>query len=241
MKNSACRMARSGLCGKGLVGGRVSPAFFVIGNYNIISYNVKMLRKDATDKEEFGLKEKRTVLWKIFISTLYLSTFTFGGGYVIVSLMKKKFVDEYHWIDEKEMLDLVAIAQSAPGAIAVNGAIVVGYKLAGIVGAAVAIFGTIIPPFFIISILSVFYQAFRSSYVISQMLEGMQAGVGAVIASVVFDMGVPIAKEKDFWSVFILIGAFIASWILKINVIYIILACTIFGICRTLFVKRRGK
>ena len=77
-------------------------------------------------------KESRgKILWKIFLSTLYLSAFTFGGGYVIVTLMKKKFVDEYHWIGEDEMLDLVAIAQSSPGAIAVNGAIVVGYKLAG--------------------------------------------------------------------------------------------------------------
>ena len=74
-------------------------------------------------------KNKKIVLLKLFISTLYLSTFTFGGGYVIVTLMKKKFVDEYHWIEENEMLDLVAIAQSSPGAIAVNGAIVVGYKL----------------------------------------------------------------------------------------------------------------
>ena len=104
------------------------------------------------------MKEKRTVLWKIFISTLYLSAFTFGGGYVIVSLMKKKFVDEYHWIEENEMLDLVAIAQSAPGAIAVNGAIVVGYKLAGIAGVMTAILGTVIPPFLILSVLSVFYQ-----------------------------------------------------------------------------------
>ena len=76
-------------------------------------------------------KNKKIVLLKLFISTLYLSTFTFGGGYVIVTLMKKKFVDEYHWIEENEMLDLVAIAQSSPGAIAVNGAIVVCYKLAG--------------------------------------------------------------------------------------------------------------
>ena len=117
------------------------------------------------------MKEKRTVLWKIFISTLYLSAFTFGGGYVIVSLMKKKFVDEYHWIEENEMLDLVAIAQSAPGAIAVNGAIVVGYKLAGIAGVMTAISGTVIPPFLILSVLSVFYQTFRSNYVVSQMLE----------------------------------------------------------------------
>ena len=55
--------------------------------------------------------KKSTTMWKIFISTLYLSTFTFGGGYVIVTLMKKKFVDDYHWIEENEMLDLVAIAQ----------------------------------------------------------------------------------------------------------------------------------
>ena len=73
--------------------------------------------------------EKKEKLLRLFIETFYLSAFTFGGGYMIVSLMKKKFVNEYHWIEEDEMLDLVAIAQSAPGAIAVNGAIVVGYKL----------------------------------------------------------------------------------------------------------------
>ena len=83
-------------------------------------------------KEE--AKGKGDVLRKLFFSCLYLSTFTFGGGYVIVMLMKKKFVDDYHWIDENEMLDLVAIAQSSPGAIAVNGAIIVGYTLAGIPG-----------------------------------------------------------------------------------------------------------
>ena len=79
-------------------------------------------------------KSKGYVLRKLFFACLYLSTFTFGGGYVIVTLLKEKFVDHYHWIEEDEMLDLVAIAQSSPGAIAVNGAIIVGYKLAGIPG-----------------------------------------------------------------------------------------------------------
>ena len=102
------------------------------------------------ESREEEKESRRKVLWKIFVSTLYLSAFTFGGGYVIVTLMKKKFVDEYHWIGEDEMLDLVAIAQSSPGAIAVNGAIVVGYKLLGIPGALVAILGTILPPFVII-------------------------------------------------------------------------------------------
>ena len=167
-------------------------------------------------KEE--AKGKGDVLRKLFFSCLYLSTFTFGGGYVIVTLMKKKFVDElhwmddYHWIDENEMLDLVAIAQSSPGPIAVNGAIVVGYKLAGILGAMTAILGTIIPPFLIISVISVGYHSFRDSYIISQILEGMQAGVGAVIASVVYEM-----------------------------VVYIIIACGMIGVIRTFLSKKGGE
>lgn len=181
----------------------------------------------------------KILLWKIFVSTLYLSTFTFGGGYIIVTLMKKKFVDEYHWIEEKEMLDLVAIAQSSPGAIAVNGAIVVGYKLAGILGAVVSIFGTIIPPFAIISIISVGYNAFRDNYIVSQLLEGMQAGVGAVIASVTFEMGGQIGKEKDTVSILIMAGAFLASCILKVNVIYIVIMCGILGVIRTFLGKGR--
>lgn len=108
-------------------------------------------------------KNKKIVLLKLFISTLYLSTFTFGGGYVIVTLMKKKFVDEYHWIEENEMLDLVAIAQSSPGAIAVNGAIVVGYKLAGAAGIFVAILGTVLPPIiiFVFLLLTRFFSHFH--------------------------------------------------------------------------------
>ena len=106
----------------------------------------------------------------LFFSTLYLSAFTFGGGYVIVTLMQKKFVKEYHWIDEDEMLDLIAIAQSAPGAIAVNGAIVVGYKIAKIPGVIISVIATIIPPFLIISIISLFYNAFKENQVVALML-----------------------------------------------------------------------
>ena len=129
--------------------------------------------------------KKKSVLPQLFFSTLYLSAFTFGGGYVIVSLMKKRFVDERHWISEDEILDLVAIAQSSPGPIAVNGAIVVGYKLAGLAGALTAAVATVIPPFVIIALVSYFYQLFRDNAVVSRVLAGMQAGVGAVIASVV--------------------------------------------------------
>ena len=180
-------------------------------------------------------KKNSKILRTLFLSTLYLSTFTFGGGYVIVSLMKKDFVDARHWIDEEEMLDLVAIAQSAPGAIAV------GYKLAGILGAFVAIFGTVIPPFVIISILSVCYQAFRSNLLVARMLEGMQAGVGAVIASVTFGMGCSVIKEKDVISVLVLILSFLLACSGKINIVWIILGCGILGVIRTMLERKVRK
>lgn len=187
------------------------------------------------------MENKRKVLAKVFWSTLYLSAFTFGGGYVIVTLMKKKFVDEYHWIEENEMLDLTAIAQSAPGAIAVNGAIVVGYKLAGMLGALTAIIATIIPPFVIISVISVFYNAFRSNYIVSQMLEGMQAGVAAVIAVVVYDMAEGIVRGKSAPSLLIMAGAFLAVCLFDVNVVYVVIVCGLIGVVRTLAGKRRNK
>ena len=187
------------------------------------------------------MENKKKILIKLFISTLYLSAFTFGGGYVIVTLMKKKFVDEYHWIEENEMLDLVAIAQSAPGPIAVNGAIVVGYKLAGMTGVVTAIIGTIIPPFLIISLISICYNAFRDNFIISQMLSGMQAGVGAVIASVTYEMGAEIIHKKNAVSTCIMAAAFLASCIFHVNVIIIVIACGLIGALRTFVVERRMK
>lgn len=181
------------------------------------------------------MKEKRQILLKLFLSTMYLSAFTFGGGYVIVTLMKKKFVDEYHWIGEEEMLDLVAIAQSSPGAIAVNGAIVVGYKLAGITGAILSVIAAVIPPFFIISIISVFYNAFRDNALIRQMLEGMQAGVAAVIAVVVYEMAEGIVKGKNRGSILIMVGSFLAVCLFDVNVVLVIIICGLIGAARTRF------
>lgn len=175
--------------------------------------------------------EKKKKLLRLFIETLYLSAFTFGGGYMIVSLMQKKFVNEYHWIEEDEMLDLVAIAQSAPGAIAVNGAIVVGYKLAGISGVIVSVFGAVLPPFLIISAVSVFYEIFRDNRIVAAMLSGMQTGVGAVIISVVYEMAKGQSKKENRIELaIIMVVAFMASYVFDISVIYIIFACIGVGI-----------
>ena len=180
-------------------------------------------------------KSKGYVLRKLFFACLYLSTFTFGGGYVIVTLLKEKFVDHYHWIEEDEMLDLVAIAQSSPGAI------IVGYKLAGIPGMLVSVIGAIIPPMVILSVISVFYDAFCSNYYIAALLKGMTAGVGAVIMSVVYDMGKNVVKSKDWVNVVIMIISFCLSYFLNINIIYIILSVAVFGMVRTIVKGGRDK
>lgn len=184
-------------------------------------------------------QDRRAILKKLFFSTLYLSTFTFGGGYVIVSLLKTKFVDELHWIDETEMLDLIAIAQSSPGAIAVNGAIVVGYKLAGMPGIFCSILGAILPPFVIITAISAFYTAFKENFFIQNMLSGMRAGVGAVIISVVYDMGRGVAKLRSLILILIMIGAFIANYYFKVNVILIILLTASIGAVRTIISEKK--
>ena len=190
------------------------------------------------EKSSVGGKKSRLLL-KLFLSTFYLSAFTFGGGYVIVTLMKRKFVDEYHWIDEQEMLDLVAIAQSAPGPIAVNGAIVVGYKLAGVPGLLVSILATILPPFIILSIISLFYTAFRDNVYVGKVLNGMQAGVAAVIADVVIGMGADEVKRRDLLNILIMAAAFSVNFFLGVNVVLVILACAAIGAVRTILTHRK--
>lgn len=181
------------------------------------------------------------ILTKLFFSTLYLSTFTFGGGYVIISLMKNKFVDQLHWIREDEMMDLIAIAQSSPGAVAVNGAIVVGYKLGGFPGVVVSVLGAILPPFVILSIVSGFYTMFQNNETVRAVLSGMRTGVGAVIVSVLWDMGSSIIKEKKVFSIVIMFAAFAANYLFHVNVILIILICIVLSILKTVSGSRRGK
>ena len=179
-------------------------------------------------------------LRRLFLTNLYLSAFTFGGGYVIITLMKKEFVDRFHWIDEQEMLDLVAIAQSCPGPIAVNGAIVVGYQLAGIHGLLISVLATVIPPFVILSLVSLCYTAFRSNIFIGWMLNGMQSGVAAVITQVVVEMTGGLIAGRQWISILVLCVAFWASYVMEVNAALIILAAAVFGlIIRSLPLSRR--
>ena len=165
----------------------------------------------------------------LFFSTLKLSACTFGGGFVIIPLMRKKFVEELGWIEEQEMLDMTAIAQSSPGAIAVNASILVGYHIAGLPGALITAFGTILPPLVIISIISLFYQAFRDNIFVSMAMAGMLCGVAAVICDVVINMAKTVLHDKKVLPALVLVGSFVAVRYFKVNIIIVILVCGLIG------------
>lgn len=175
----------------------------------------------------------------LFFSTLRISACTFGGGFVIVPLLRRKFVEDLGWIEDQEMLDLAAIAQSAPGPIAVNASVLVGYKAAGVPGALVAALGCTLPPLVIISIISMFYAAFRDNPVVDMVMKSMLAGVAAVIADVVITMAGKVCGGKK-WIIpaVTMVLAFVAVRFLKVNIILVILVCGILGALQT---KRGGE
>lgn len=181
------------------------------------------------------------VLWQLFKSMFILSASTFGGGFVIVSLMKKKFVEELGWLDESEMLDITAISQSSPGPIPINASVILGYRMQGILGSIVAILGTSIPPMVIISIISIFYTQFRESEIISTALMVMRAGVAAVIFDVVLNLAKNVAKTGNYLYVLLMIIAFIMTYILGISAITVILLCISVGIINLIIDIKRNK
>lgn len=170
----------------------------------------------------------------LFLSTLKLSACTFGGGFVIIPLMRKKFVEELRWIEEQEMLDLAAIAQSSPGAIAVNASILVGYHVAGVIGALMTVLGTIIPPLVIISVISLFYQAFRDNAIVNMAMAGMLCGVAAVIFDVVINMAKTVLEKKKVLPIVVLVGSFVAVHCFDVNIMIVILVCGLIGALETI-------
>lgn len=170
-------------------------------------------------------ESKAAILWQLFKATFLLSAFTFGGGFVIVSLMKKKFVEELGWLEEDEMLDITAIAQSSPGPIPINASVILGYRMCGLPGTLVAILGTALPPMIIISVISMFYVQFRSNPIIALALQVMRAGVAAVIFDVVINLAKNVIKTHRTMYIGLMIAAFVARAILGVEATVLILVC----------------
>ena len=170
------------------------------------------------------------MLWQLFKATFLLSAFTFGGGFVIVSLMKKKFVEDLKWLEEDEMLDITAIAQSSPGPIPINASVILGYRMYGVIGSLVAILGTALPPMIIISVISVFYTQFRSNRIIAIALQVMRAGVAAVIFDVVINLAKNVVATKRALYILLMATAFVGKVILGVDAMIVILCCLVVGL-----------
>ncbi len=193
--------------------------------------------RDAEKKLEKAVFKEEFSYWKLFISTFMISAFTVGGGFVIIPLLKSKFVDEYGWMNENESLDLVSIAQSAPGLVAANASIIMGYRMGGFRGTAVALLATILPPLVTLTIISYCYDAFASNPYVRMFLKGMQCGVTAILVNVVLDLVLKQWKKKLVLPLLIMAGTFAASYFFKINIMYIILVDAVIG----LFLMKESK
>ena len=170
-------------------------------------------------------KSKAWILWTLFKSMFVLSSCTFGGGFVIVSLMKKKFVEELQWLDEDEMLDVTAITQ-----LPVNASVIIGYRMAGILGSLSAVFGTILPPMIVLSIISLFYNQFRTNKYIAVALQVMRAGVAAVIFDVVINLAKNVFKTRRILYIAMMIIAFVCTYFLGVSAMIVILVCLGIGL-----------
>lgn len=176
------------------------------------------------------VEASRFSYWELFKSTFLISAFTVGGGFVIVPLLRAKFVDHYKWMSEKDALEMVAVAQTCPGVVAVNSAIILGYKLAGISGALCAVAATVLPPLITLTLISYFYEFFASNYYIQKLLQGMQCGATAIILSVLIDMVGKECKKRLVIPILIIVCSFCASYFWNVNIMYIVIIDALVGL-----------
>lgn len=176
------------------------------------------------------MKEK-SILLQLFKETFILSAFTLGGGYVIVSLMQKRFVEELRWLKEDEMLDLVAVSQSSPGAVAINTSVALGYRMQGLLGALIAAFATALPPMIVLSGTYYVYDAVKTNQTVQLIMEGMQIGVTAIIVDVVMTMVIGIHQQKDWVNWVLFVSALLLSVVVNLNILIIVFIVTIIGLC----------
>lgn len=186
------------------------------------------------DKKELQQLTKVQIYFELFKQIFVLSACTFGGGFVIIGMIRKVFADKLHWITEDEILDLTVIAQSTPGPLGVNMAVITGYRICGVPGALVCALAASLPPMIIISLISVFYNQFKDNRIISLLLQVMRAGVAAVIVDVVIDLAAKVVKTHRVLWIALMVAAFVALVVFKVNIIWLIMICGAVGLVNSL-------
>ena len=178
-------------------------------------------------------------LWTLFITTFTISM-TANSGYAILSVMKNVFVQKHKWFTEEEMNDCIAMAQSAPGPMGINGSMIVGYQLEGALGAFAAVLGCCLPPIVIMILVTYFYQTIVTNEYVRVFMRGMQAGVGAMLIDVVIGLFTNVMKSKSWFPYVIMIISFCFIRYTSLSVFYLVVFCIIASLLKTAFIRRRA-
>lgn len=176
------------------------------------------------------MKEEKITLPEIFLTFLKISSFTFGGGYTIIPVIKDEFSKKKKLIDEDDMMDIIAIAQSGPGAMAISTSILTGYKIKGIKGALAAAIGAVLPCIVIISIISFFYKEFSQNRIIQFALKGMSGAISAVLLNTTYNMYKNAVKKDSLYGHIVMVIAFLIAMFTDISTSWIILGLAISGL-----------
>ena len=180
---------------------------------------------------------KAKKLWQVFLSFFKIGAFTFGGGYAMIPLIQNEAVEKRHWVTDEDILEIIAIAESTPGPIAINSATFVGYKAAGILGSICATLGVVLPSFVIILLLSFVLAQFQQVQAVQYAFNGIRAGVLALLVKALWTM---YQKSPKGWVGYVVIGAsFILTAVFDINVLFVIIGCAVFGLVTSLYLERR--
>ncbi|MBE6115225.1 MAG: chromate transporter [Erysipelotrichaceae bacterium] len=171
-------------------------------------------------------------------TTTFTTSMTANSGYAILAVMKSLMVDKYHWFTEEEMNDFTTMSQSSPGPMAVNSSLIVGYQLAGPLGAFAAVVGVMIPPIVIMIIVTYFYQTIVTNQYVRIFMSGMQAGVVAMLIDVIIGLFTTVTKRKSIYPYIIMIISFVFIRFTDFSMFYLIAGCIIAAVIKTLAAGR---
>jgi len=189
-------------------------------------------------KEGVFLSKAKTML-EVFLTFFKIGAFTFGGGYAMIPFIQRETVEKHGWISDDDILEIVAIAESTPGPIAINSATFVGYRTCGFWGSVCATLGVVLPSFVIISLISALLSEFNDIRWVQYAFFGIRAGVLALVLKALW--GMYKKSKKNLFSYCVMAFALLMSAILKVNLLVIIVCCAVFGLVYSLVLARRGK
>lgn len=188
------------------------------------------------DKKELAAQRRKKLL-PLFLTFLKIGGFTFGGGYAMIPIIQREICEKKKWITEDDILEIIAIAESTPGPIAINSATFVGYRVSGVLGALLATLGVVLPPFTIIFIISFILRQFEEFRPVKYAFWGIRAGVLALICKALWSMYKKV--DKGLIPYIIMAAAFVVAAFTNVNVLYIIIGCAVFGLVTFLIEKKR--